>query len=123
MLKLHRKEETLQHGLPSSGGIGIRLKTPNTMFRRTAVNSNLTAKPIKSPGLEGWAELVMIRYLKIIIASVAEMKLLIGPASWVMTFAIVLRRQFSGLTGTGFAQPNINPPNINPTSGNKIVPI
>jgi hypothetical protein len=57
-------------------------------------------------------------------ATIARIKLLIGPAAETIMFALVLSLHSSGFVCTGLAQPNIAiPPFMNPIRGIKIVPI
>ena len=114
--------------LPSSGGIGRRLKTPRATFRMKKTINNSTA-PVaivefvftrpKLPSImpNEYSSLIPRPAMK------AIMKLLIAPAADTQKFATRLFRHLKGLTGVGLAQPIRGAPVKNAIAGNSRVPI
>ena len=78
---------------PSNGGIGIRLKTANTMLRNTAINKKYWARGIPFNG----------RTWKAIARTIAKDKFESGPD--IATNNIWPRVRIEKFTGTGLAYP------------------
>ena len=82
---------------PSSGGIGIKLKIAKTILSKTTTDASETKDALKKPVA---TEILITSPKKIAIARFAKI-----PADATHNVPIFLSLKFSGLYGTGFAQP------------------
>jgi hypothetical protein len=92
---------------PSSGGIGIRFKTARRRFHLMIVVKRNPAIPLAAiwlnpkPGKRRWVRIV---------AMIARIILVNGPASETKAKSFIPSRRLKGSTGTGLAPPKINVP-------------